>query len=164
VCVEPYPTRFLTAAASAGEIRLLQTAAQDFMPRTIDDLGSQTLFFVDSSHTLGPAGEMTRISLEMLPRLKKGAHVHFHDIRFPYDYGCRLLSQALFFQHESLLLHAFFAYNERFRVMASMSMLHDESPAALKQCFPRYVPAGNEDGHETTAGHFPSSLYDMRRS
>ena len=159
VCVEPYPTRFLTAAANAGEIRLLQTAAQDLTPETIDDLGSRTLFFVDSSHTLGPAGEVTRIILEMLPRLKKGAHVHFHDIRFPYDYDRRLLSQALFFQHESPLLHAFLACNERFRVMVSMSMLHYESPATLKQCFPRYMPAGNEDGLETTAGHFPSSLY-----
>ncbi len=159
VCVEPYPTRFLMAAANAGEIRLLQTAAQDLMPETIDRLGSRTLFFVDSSHTLGPAGEVTRIILEMLPRLKKGAYVHFHDIRFPYDYDRRLLSQALFFQHESSLLHAFFACNERFRVMVSMSMLHYESPAALSRCFPRYVPAGNEDGLETTAGHFPSSLY-----
>jgi hypothetical protein len=159
VCVEPYPTAFLTAAANAGEIRLLRTPAQDLMPETLSELRSRTLFFVDSSHTLGPAGEVTRIILEMLPLLKKGAYVHFHDIRFPYDYDRRLLSQALFFQHESPLLHAFLAYNERFRVMVSMSMLHYEAPAVLKQCFPRYVPAGNEDGLETTAGHFPSSLY-----
>lgn len=159
ICVEPYPTQFLKKLSATGSIRLLEIPAQSMPLDVVDGLGENSLFFVDSTHTLGPAGEVTWIILEMLPRLAKGSCVHFHDIRFPYDYDRRLLSEALFFQHESPLLHAFLSFNSRFRVDVSMSMLHYMAPHVLKQCFPRYVPAGNSDGLQTSPGHFPSSLY-----
>jgi hypothetical protein len=108
---------------------------------------------------LGPAGEVSRIILEMLPRLKAGARVHFHDIKFPYDYDRNILDSALFFQHESVLLHAFLSYNSRFRISASLSLLHYFSPEALAQHLPNYQPAENEKGLSKGEGHFPSSAY-----
>jgi hypothetical protein len=125
----------------------------------VDSLDNDVLFFVDSTHTLGPAGEVSRIILEMLPRLKTGARAHFHDIIFPYDYSRDLLSGALFFWHESVLLHAFLAYNDRFSVLASLSMLHYANPAALGRFLPNYRPAMNEEGLGISGGHFPSSTY-----
>jgi hypothetical protein len=159
ICVEPFPTDFLSAQAAAGSIKLLSTPAQQLDLAIVEGLGSDLLFFVDSTHTLGPAGEVTRIILEMLPRLQPGADVHFHDIRFPYDYDRRLLTEALFFQHESPLLHAFLCGNERFEIQFSLSMLHYAAPDQLKACFSRYAPAPNRDGLEAGPGHFPSSIY-----
>ena len=125
----------------------------------IRSLGDDLLFFVDSTHTLGPAGEVSRIVLEMLPCLKPGAHVHFHDITFPYDYDRHTLDSALVFPHESVLLHAFLAYNSRFALSASLAMLHYAAPAELVAALPNYRPAGNDEGLETTPGHFPSAAY-----
>lgn len=159
ICVEPFPTEFLQAQAAGGAIRLLRTPAQHLDAAVIEGLGSDLLFFVDSTHTLGPAGEVTRIILEMLPRLRPGADVHFHDIRFPYDYDRRLLTKSLFFQHESPLLHAFLCGNDRFEIRFCLSMLHYATPEELKACFPRYSPAPNRDGLEAGPGHFPSSIY-----
>ena len=159
ICVEPFPTEFLRVQAAEGAIQLVQTPAQHVDLAMIEGLGSDLLFFVDSTHTLGPAGEVTRIILEMLPRLRAGADVHFHDIRFPYDYDRRLLTKALFFQHESPLLHAFLCGNDHFEIQFCLSMLHYAAPAELKACFPRYMPAANRDGLEAGPGHFPSSIY-----
>jgi hypothetical protein len=117
------------------------------------------LFFVDSSHTLGPAGEVSRIILELLPRLKAGAWVHFHDITFPYDYDRHVLDSAFFFPHESILLHAFLAHSSRFRIAVSLSMLHYLAPSTLGECFSHYRPAGNDEGLQKGEGHFPSSTY-----
>ncbi|HSQ03114.1 MAG TPA: hypothetical protein VLN59_03700, partial [Burkholderiales bacterium] len=117
------------------------------------------LFFVDSTHTLGPAGEVSRIILEMLPRLKAGAWVHFHDILFPYDYDRHILSESLFFQHESALLHGFLVGNQHYAIKASLSMLHYRKPRELATLLPRYTPAGNDEGLHIRAGHFPSSTY-----
>ena len=158
-CVEPFPTDFLKGEATKGGIKLLQVPAQRLDLAVIDGLDSDSFFFVDSSHTLGPAGEVSRIILEMLPRLQSGAGVHFHDIRFPYDYDRRLLTEALFFQHESALLHAFLCGNGRFRIEFCLSMLHYAAPEQLKSCFPRYAPAPDRDGLEAGKGHFPSSIY-----
>lgn len=159
VCVEPYPTGFLRKQSEANAIRLVQARAQTLDAAHVESLEEGSLFFVDSTHALGPSGEVTRIILEMLPRLKKGVGVHFHDIRFPYDYDRRLLTEALCFQHESPLLHAFLCYNSRFRIDFCMSMLHYHAKGVLRECFPRYVPATEVDGLESTPGHFPSSLY-----
>ncbi len=159
LCVEPYPTPYLVREANVGSITLIREMAQTLSLSIVEGLSSDVLFFVDSSHTLGPAGEVSRIVLEMLPRLKAGTCVHFHDITFPYDYGRNVLDSALFFQHESILLHAFLAFNSRFRLLAALSMLHYAAPESLAQCLPNYRPAGNDGGLNVGNGHFPSSAY-----
>lgn len=158
-CVEPYPTKYLIQEANQGRITLIRKKAELLDPTVLDALSHNVLFFVDSTHTLGPAGEVSRIILEMLPRLKAGAWVHFHDIKFPYDYDRHILDSTLFFQHESILLHAFLAQNSRCRILASLSMLHYFSPEALAECLPNYKPAENEQGLNKSEGHFPSSTY-----
>lgn len=158
-CIEPFPNRALTRLAEEAAISLVKEKAQDVGLSVVETLGRGDLFFVDSSHALGPAGEVTRIILEMLPRLRKGAFAHFHDIRFPYDYSRGLLDKELFFQHESPLLHAFLAGNARFRIAASLSMLHYARPDAIGRLVPRYRPCANADGLAVGTGHFPSSTY-----
>lgn len=159
ICVEPYPTGYLRRLAGEGQITLVQQKVELLDLDRVRALGDDILFFVDSTHTLGPAGEVSRIVLEMLPCLKAGAHVHFHDITFPYDYDRHLLDGALVFPHESVLLHAFLAYNRRFELSAALSMLHYAAPTELGASLPNYRPAGNDEGLATSPGHFPSAAY-----
>lgn len=159
ICVEPHPTNYLVQEANKGRIALIRQKAQLIDLKVLETLNDNVLLFVDSTHTLGPAGEVSRIVLEMLPRLKAGAWVHFHDIKFPYDYDRHILDSTLFFQHESVLLHAFLSYNSRFRILASLSMLHYFSQEALTQYLPNYKSAENDEGLSKGEGHFPSSTY-----
>jgi hypothetical protein len=159
ICVEPYPTKFLAQEASQGRVALVRQPAQTLDLKAVEALRNDVLFFVDSTHALGPAGEVSRIILEMLPRLQAGARVHFHDILFPYDYHRYIMDTLLFFTHESVLLHAFLTYNSRFRILASLSMLHYARPETLAQFLPNYRPASNDAGLNRGAGHFPSSTY-----
>ncbi len=158
-CVEPYPTIYLRHLADNGTIRLISRRAQDLPLTDIETLGPEALLFVDSTHTLGPAGEVSRIILEWLPRLKKGARVHFHDILFPYDYDRHVLSGALFFQHESVLLHAFLAHNSRFCLQVSLSCLHYLAGEKLRALLPHYEPALQTDGLAVGPGDFPSATF-----
>jgi hypothetical protein len=159
VCVEPYPTAFLRAAAAAGDVTLVPRPVEDVGAAVVDALAAGDLLFVDSSHTLGPAGEVSRIVLEFLPRLRAGVRVHFHDILFPYDYPRAVLTDALFFWHESALLHAFLVHNRRFRLLASLAMLHYGRPGALGELLTNYRPQANDDGLAASPGHFPSAAY-----
>jgi predicted O-methyltransferase YrrM len=157
-CIEPYPTDFLQAAAGRDEIELIPQPVENIELDFFSHLGAGDLFFVDSTHTLGPAGEVTRIILEMLPRLPRGVNVHFHDIVFPYDYSPWILSQAMFFWHESPLLHAFLCMNPSYRVLASLAYLHHTRQAELASAFVGYQPMKMDHGLGE-AGHFPSSIY-----
>ncbi len=162
VCVEPYPTEFLNRMEKDGRIQLMRKQLQDTTSGIIEDLDAGDLFFVDSTHALGPAGEVSRIVLEYLPRLRQGVMAHFHDILFPYDYTPDILDGALFFQHESVLLQAFLTLNGDFRIRVSFSMLHNKRQSELRKLFPNYRPAQHQDGICLTPGHFPSSLYFQR--
>jgi hypothetical protein len=158
-CVDPFPTTFLKVGAEKGTIELIAKPVEMLDPTFVSDLAPRDFFFVDSSHTLGPAGEVSRIILELLPRLGAGTYVHFHDVMFPYDYPAEVLTNALFFPHESALLHAFLTCNSRFTILASLSMLHHLRLTKVQKLIPNYDARTFEDGVATGSGHFPSSIY-----
>jgi hypothetical protein len=51
-----------------------------------DRIEPDDILFIDSSHRCYMNSDVTSIFLEILPRLKAGTLVHFHDILLPYDY------------------------------------------------------------------------------
>lgn len=159
LAVDPHPTQYLQRLAAAKRIEVTARPVETLDEAPLVNLESGDLFFVDSSHTLGPAGEVSRVVLELLPRLKPGVLVHFHDIFFPYDYRNDVLDEALFFWHESALLHAFLVNNDRFKILASLSMLHHQASGELSSLVRSYVRREMVDGLGVGPGHFPSSLY-----
>jgi hypothetical protein len=161
VCIDPYPTEYLTRAADQKLIELQSIPAQEVDIGVLTALEAGDLFFVDSSHTVRPGSEVNRIVLEVLPRLPSGSFAHFHDIYFPYDYQSNVLDSVLFWE-ESSLLHAFLIDNKRCAIAASLSMLHHACPARLQSLFPGYRPAKMQYGLHSASddrGHFPSSFY-----
>ena len=63
---------------------------------------------------------------------------------------------------ETAFLHAFLANNSRYRLEASLSMLHYSDPSRLKVSLPNYNAAGNDAGLDVNSdgvGHFPSAAY-----
>lgn len=162
VCIEPYPSEFLKRENEAGRIELLAKKLQDVGSECATWVGAGDLFFVDSSHTLGPAGEVNLIVLEMLPRLAPGSYAHFHDIHFPYDYPPDTLSTALFFHHETALLYAFLLMNEHFEVAASLALLNHRRPGDLQRIFRDMKPKAFDEGLALSDGNYASSIY-LRR-
>lgn len=158
-CIEPYPTDFLLREAEAGTIELIQKPVEALPLTYFEHLNPGDLFFVDSTHTLGPAGEVTRIILEMLPRLPAGCVAHFHDIWLPYDYVPKVLDGTVFFWHETALLMAYLSGNSRRRVLLSMSLIHHRSSSTLQEVMPCYTPMPMERGVRQGTGHYPNSFY-----
>jgi hypothetical protein len=157
-CIDPYPTDFLLETQRAGKIDLVARPVEELDVDFFAGLSAGDFFFVDSTHTLGPAGEVTRIILEILPRLQHGVRIHFHDIWLPYDFDPRIMDR-IFFWHETALLYAFLCGNDRFQVNASLSLLHHEREEALRRLLPRFDPMQMEGGVRVRHGHYPNSIY-----
>jgi hypothetical protein len=162
-CVEPYPSSKLKALQG---IELLEKRVQEVPWAFFQELQAGDFLFIDSSHVVKPGSDVNYLILEVLPRLRAGVYVHFHDIYWPYDYPRDLLHN-FFAGAESSLLRAFFVHNNRTRVVFCMSYLHYEAPEVLKQVFPEYDRQPDERGltykfrkpFEEITSHFPSSLY-----
>ena len=161
ICVDPFPTDYLKRCRDGGRIQLVAEPAQTVSRRMLCDLGEGGLLFVDSTHTVKVASEVNRIILDIMPRLVRGAWVHFHDIYFPYDYH-RSLFYDPFFPVESSLLHAFLIHNSRYTLRCSLAMLHYAAAGTFRELLPSYRPPANHDGlgDSYDAGElFPSSAW-----
>jgi len=159
-CIDPLPRKYLKESSRHGRITLIARKAQEVDPSLFAELGPGDLLFVDSTHAVRPGSEVNILILEVLPRLQRGCHVHFHDIYFPFDYPPCLLTTT-FFPNESALLHAFLTGNASYSITASLSMLHHLRPRELRLLLPNYRPRAFESGlwAGPQAGHFPSSAY-----
>ncbi|QDQ42899.1 class I SAM-dependent methyltransferase [Methylacidiphilum kamchatkense] len=163
IAIEPNPSSMLK---SMSEIQLIPRKVQEIDLKLFETLEKNDLLFIDSSHAVRAGGDVNFLILEVLPRLKSGVYVHFHDIYFPYDYPRDILT-TFFPATESSLLHAFLIFNYKFEIFFCLSLLHYMCPNELAKVFPEYQPQGGNNGLNdenltpfgTPIGHFPSSIY-----
>jgi hypothetical protein len=163
VSIEPHPSERLRRLS---QIRLIAAQVQTVPLGVFEDLGPNDLLFIDSSHTVKPGGDVNYLILEVLPRLRPGVLVHFHDIYLPYDYQ-RDVCQTFLHWAETSLLRAFLVFNDRARVVVCLSHLHYDRREVLREVFPEYDPQEDADGlssqrykpFDPIPQHFPCSLY-----
>jgi hypothetical protein len=160
-CVEPYPSEVLTRMQG---VTLMSIPVQKVPLDVFAQLDRGDLLFIDSSHAVKVGGDVNYLVLEVLPRLKPGVIVHFHDIYLPYDYPRDVL-QTFYHGQETSLVRAYLIGNPSVRILFCLSQLHYERPEALAALFPEYDPEPSTDGvapgpaFSQTALHFPSALY-----
>jgi len=160
-CVDPFPSPTVRALR---DVHVVERPVQTLPLSAFEELGSGDLLFIASTHAVKVGGDVNFLVLEVLPRLRQGVFVHFHDIYFPYDYPRDVL-QTFYPAHESALVHAFLIGNDRVRILFCLSHLHYERAAKLKEILPDYDPEPDENGlsirrpFQQSVKHFPSSLY-----
>jgi len=157
-CIEPNPYASLTE----GSVKLIPEPVERTDLSVFDQLEAGDLLFIDSSHAVRPCGDVARIYLEIMPRLKSGVYVHIHDIYIPYSFGRRVHESYLQWMETALLIAAL-AHSNRYNVLLCTSYMHYADPKALRDAFPEYLPQTNDGGLRGDASgtdrHFPSSTY-----
>jgi hypothetical protein len=160
-CIDPNPSKFL----SSLPVRLQKAIVEEVDLSFFDQLEANDLFSIDSSHTVRCCGDVARIYLEILPRLKPGVFVHIHDITFPYMFP-RDVEHVYTQSMEPALLFAMLANSTRFEIVMCLSLLHYKDPGLLRTAFPEYNAQPNIGGLPARGvklfdekRHFPSSTY-----
>jgi hypothetical protein len=85
--------------------------------------------------------------LEVVPKLKTGAVVHWHDIMMPTNYWEDWTRQGTKFWNESYLLHAFMLFNDTFKIMWASRYMQLNNRLLLKNKFSFFDP----DKHRCTS-------------
>jgi hypothetical protein len=101
-------------------------------------LEENDILFIDSSHVCKIGSDVNFEILEILPRLKKGVLIHFHDIPLPSEYPKIYATNPRFrvFWTESYLLQAFLICNSDFEIILPMSYVQTHCLERLKMAFP----------------------------
>jgi hypothetical protein len=97
------------------KIHLIEQPVQDIDLSLFKTLRANDIFFVDSSHVLKVGSDLHTIFFEVLPILAPGVFIHFHDIRYPFQYSEHMIMKGIFW-NEAYLLRAFLMYNNNFKI------------------------------------------------
>lgn len=116
--IDPYPERLRKILKNdLSRIRLIDKPVQDVPLELFAELGKNDLLFIDSTHVLKTGSDVHYELTEILPVLKSGVIIHFHDIQFPFEYPDAWIFQDNLSWNEAYALHTFLMFNERFRIL-----------------------------------------------
>ncbi len=132
LAVEPHPSETLRRGFP-GLTRLERRRAQDLPVSFYADCN---LLFIDSSHIVKAGSDVTFLVLEVLPMLRPGTLVHFHDILLPNEYWPGWLRDGRSYWNEQYLVHAFLAFNATYDVQWASRYMHVHYADAIKTVFP----------------------------
>jgi methyltransferase family protein len=122
--IEPYP-QLLTSLVKDGDharMTLMARNLQDVDPRIFEELSPNDILFVDSSHVSKTDSDVNYVFFEILPRLRSGVYIHFHDIFYPFEYPKEWVYQGRAW-NEAYILRSFLQYNTRFEIQFFNSFL-----------------------------------------
>ena len=143
VAIEPYPALRLREGFP-GLSRLIDERLEDVRLEEILDCD---LLFIDSSHVVKIGGDVNREILQIVPRLKPGALVHWHDIILPNEYWKDWVRGKRLFWSEQYLLQAFLMYNEEFEIIWASRYMHLNHADRIRKVLPFFDP----DEHRITS-------------
>jgi hypothetical protein len=102
---------------------LHRTPAQDVPMTVFEELDDGDILFVDTTHTVKIGSEVNFVVLDVLPRLRAGVVVHFHDIFLPFEYPRPWMEDFALYWNEQYLIQAFLAHNESWEVLVATQAL-----------------------------------------
>ncbi len=134
-CIEPFEHPWLEQLGP----RVLRQPLERVPRETFHALAAGDVLFIDSSHVVRPGGDVLLEILELLPELRPGVAVHFHDVFTPWHYPKSWLVDELKLWNEQYVLEAFLSCNREFRVVAALHWLSRAHAADFARVFPVYA-------------------------
>ncbi len=116
--IEPNPQRLsgLLTRKDRETVKIFEEKVQKVPLNFFDQLENNDILFIDSSHVSKIGSDVNHIVFEVLPRLKEGVLVHFHDIFYPFEYPLDWVREGRSW-NEAYLIRAFLQYNEVYEII-----------------------------------------------
>ncbi|MBN8560360.1 MAG: class I SAM-dependent methyltransferase [Leptolyngbya sp. UWPOB_LEPTO1] len=137
--IDPYPERLLGLLNSDDQQQhlILQQTVQHTDLAYFEALNAGDILLIDSSHVVKVGSDVGYLVFQVLPRLKPGVIIHFHDIFWSFDYPQSWLEDGIAW-NEAYFLRAFLQYNTSFEILyfnSFMSQFHTvEVERSLPMC------------------------------
>lgn len=116
--IEPHPELLLNLAGDHSERRFEVHAqgVQNADASVFSRLEDGDFLLIDSTHVMKTGSDVCHELFTLLPSLKPGVFVHFHDIFWPFEYGPTWVLDENRSWNEVYGLRAFLMYNDTFEI------------------------------------------------
>ena len=105
-----------------------------------DTLEAGDILFYDGSHCVRTASDVNWFFFRVLPRLRPGVLIHFHDMFYPNDYPRQWLLERRQSWSEQFLLQAFLMHNTAYSVEISNSFIAHTCSDQIKALYGNIQP------------------------
>ena len=122
--IEPYADRLKAQLKprDGSNTSLIEGQLQQVDISLFTQLKAGDVLFIDSTHVAKAGSDVNYIFFDILPVLKPGVLIHFHDIFYPFEYPKEWIVRGRAW-NENYLLRAFLQYNHQFRIIAFNTFL-----------------------------------------
>ena len=138
--IDPYPERLLALLADEDirQHEVIPDCVQGVSFETFAELGANDLLFVDSSHVAKAGSDVVYLVTSVLPRLRTGVVVHFHDVFWPFEYPEEWIVGGRAW-NEAYLLKAFLQFNAAFKIVFFNSYVATHHAAVAERHLPLFM-------------------------
>jgi predicted O-methyltransferase YrrM len=147
-CIEPDPAR-LRSILRPGDlqsvVKLIERPVQEVSVEIVDCLQKDDILFIDSTHVMKTGSDVHYEFFHLIPRLRPGVIIHFHDIGFPFEYPPEWIFDRNYSWNEAYVLRAFLMYNPEFRVVFWNPVFASAFTESIQAEFPAFLtnPGGS---------------------
>jgi predicted O-methyltransferase YrrM len=140
-CIEPYPDRLkrILRPGDEAKVELFERGAQEMPLEMFRALEAGDILFIDSTHVLKTGSDVHYELFFILPVLKPGVLVHFHDCRFPFEYSETQVFAKNYSWNEAYAVRALLMYSARFRIVFHGSLFAREYRSLVEETCPTYL-------------------------
>ena len=114
VSIDPSPRKVVEAFAHRIIAQRLEDLSVCYF---CDTLEADDILFIDSSHQVRIGNDVIKLLLNIIPVLKKGVVIHFHDIFLPYEYPRQWIIDNRWDWNEQYLVQALLQCSNLFEVL-----------------------------------------------
>jgi hypothetical protein len=117
--IEPNPERLysLVSCSDRERTEVVPTGVQNVPLERFEELRENDVLFLDTTHVSKTGSDVNFELFEILPRLRSGVIVHFHDVFDNFEYPLHWISVQNRSWNELYLLRAFLMHNREFEII-----------------------------------------------
>jgi hypothetical protein len=117
--IEPYPAllQSLLQPRDEGSVEIVATDVQDAPIDYFYKLQRNDVLFIDSTHIVKTGSDVLFELFDVMPRLRSGVVVHFHDVFYPFEYPSEWALARNYSWNEIYTLRAFLMGNHDWEIM-----------------------------------------------
>lgn len=135
--IEPFPERLdeLLTNQDKRKKQVLDKPVQQVPLSVFKELEKNDILFIDSSHVMKAGSDLSFLMFSVLPVLKPGVIIHFHDVLWPFEYPRKWFNNGRAW-NEAYMLRTFLMHNPAYEILFFNSWLEEHHRSMLKRNLP----------------------------
>ncbi|MCF7810549.1 class I SAM-dependent methyltransferase [bacterium] len=121
ISIDPQPRAEINSICDT----IVRNRLEDADLSIMDQLESGDILYIDGSHYCFQNSDVTVVFLDVLPRLKPGVIVEFHDISLPYDYPP--IWRERYYNEQYMLATTLLFSENKFRILLPNAFISEDA-------------------------------------